>query len=153
MIIDRETAASIPSFPTIPMEDSAVVRRYRAGDLEIRYHRGPELAGDDIMIIAPYSMTVHCGGRYLFAVSIERDDLRAMSPMMGIPLRELQSEYGVKGFYGSPMVTLYGNGDKESLGRYQGENDEEEIIRFLLSVVLDSFDEVEEPEEIGQKAR
>ena len=51
-----------------------------------------------------------------------------------------------------PMVSLYGNGEKESLGVYQGMNNEEEIIDFLLSLVLDTFDELAEPVEI-QKAR
>lgn len=153
MIIDRNESEDIRgAFPTVPSEDSAVVRRYRAGDLEIRYHRGAETAGDDVMIAVPYSMTVHRSGSYIFAVSIERDDLRSLSPMLGIPLRELQEEYGVKGFYGEPKVSLYGNGEKESLGGYQGLNDEDEIIRFLLSVVLDTFDEIAEPEEI-QNAR
>ena len=152
MIIDKDTASGVPSFPTVPLADSAVVRRYKAGELEIRYHRGAELTGDDVVIYSPYSMTVHYGGRYLFAVSIERDDLRTMAPMMGVPLKELQAEYGVKGFYGDPMITLYGNGEKESLGRYQGENREDEIISFLLSAVLDTFDEVAEPVEI-QNAR
>ena len=75
-----------------------------------------------------------------------------MSPMIGIPLRELQEEYGVKGFYGEPKISLYGEGEKESLGVYQGVNDEEEIIRFLLSVALDTVDEIAEPV-LVQKAR
>ena len=153
MIIDRNAADSIEmDFPTLPLADSAVARTYRAGDLEIRYHRNPVLSGSSAMIAAPYAMTVHHDGRYLFAVSIERDDLRAMAPMIGIPLRELQEEYGVKGFYGEPKVSLYGSGEKESLGAYQGLNDEKEIVDFLLSVVLDTFDELAEPAEV-QKAR
>ena len=153
MIIERDRAESITgSFPTIPDPESAVARVYRAGDLEIRYHRGAELMGSDVVIAAPYSVTVHLGGKYVFAASIERDDLRAMAPMIGMPLKELQAEYGVKGFYGNPVVSLYGCGEKESLGGYQGMQDEEEIIGFLLSLVLDTFDELAEPVEI-QKAR
>ncbi len=153
MILDRrETDSIIGTFPTIPDPDSAVVRVYKAADLEMRYHRNAELMGSDVVIYTPYSITVHYQGRYIFAVSIERDDLRAMAPMIGVPLRELQEEYGVKGFYGEPKVSLYGGEEKESLGTYQGMNDEEEIIRFLLSAALDSLDEIAEPEEV-QKAR
>ncbi len=153
MILDRNDAESIVgTFPTVPDPDSAVVRVYTAGGLEMRYHRNAELLGSDVVIAAPYSLTVHYDGRYVFAVSIERDDLRAISPLIGVPLRELQEEYGVKGFYGEPKISLYGDGEKESLGVYQGMNDEEEIIRFLLSVALDSLDELAEPEEV-QKAR
>ena len=153
MIIDRKVAEVIlGAFPTLPMPGSAVCRTYNAGDLEIRYHRNPESAGSDVVIAISYAVTVHYKGKYIFASSIERDDLRAISPMIGVPLRELQEEYGVKGFYGEPKVLLYGNGEKESLGPYQGMNKEEEIIDFLLSVVLDTFDELAEPVEV-QKAR
>ncbi len=153
MILDRNEAMDIEmTFPTIPNPDSAVVRVYTAGGLEMRYHRNAELMGSDVVIASPYSLTVHFNGRYIFAVSIERDDLRTMSPMIGIPLRELQEEYGVKGFYGEPKISLYGEGEKESLGVYQGVNDEEEIIRFLLSVALDTVDEIAEPV-LVQKAR
>lgn len=153
MILDRKECESIVgSFPTIPDENSAVAKRYQVGDLEVRYHRNGEAIGSDVMIAIPYSLSVHWNGKYIFAVSIERDDLRAISPMIGVPLRELQEEYGVKGFYGDPKVSLYGNGEKESLGDYQGMNKEEEIIDFLLSVVLDTFDELAEPVEL-QKAR
>lgn len=153
MILDRrETESIVGTFPTIPAPESAVVKRYKAADLEMRYHRNPELIGSDVMIAAPYSVTVHYSGRYIFAVSIEQDDLRAMAPVIGIPLRELQEEYGVRGFYGEPKISLYGGREKESLGIYQGTKDEDEIIDFLLSVALDSLDELAEPVEI-QKAR
>ena len=36
---------------------------------------------------------------------------------------------------------LYGNGERESLGPYFGKEEDEEVISFLLSLVLDSFDE------------
>ncbi len=153
MILDRNEAMAIDgAFPTVPRPDSAVVKRFMAGDIEIRYHKGAELMGEDVMIASPYSVTAHVGGRYVFAASIERDDLRALSPMIGVPLRALQSEYGVRGFYGEPRVTLYGGGEKESLGSYQGLEREDEIIPFLLSLVLDSLDEIAEPVEI-QNAR
>ncbi len=153
MILDRENAESIVgSFPTIPDPESAIARRYKAADIEIRYHKNAMLMGDDVVIATPYSVTAHVGGRYIFAASIERDDLRAISPMIGIPLRELQEEYGVRGFYGEPKVSLYGDGEKESLGVYQGLNNEDEIVSFLLSIVLDTLDEIAEPE-LVQKAR
>ena len=153
MILDRKEAKSLEGcFPTIPMPESAVVRRYEAGDIEIRYHRNPELMGSDVVIATPYAVSAYWHGKYIFAAAIEADDLRAIAPMTGIPLRELQEEYGVKGFYGERKISLYGEGEKESLGEYQGSGKEEDIIRFLLSLVLDSLDELAEPVEI-QKAR
>ncbi|MBO8437065.1 MAG: hypothetical protein IAA97_08820 [Spirochaetes bacterium] len=153
MILDRRETESIEgAFATIPLSDSAVVRCYQAGDIEIRYHRNPELAGSDVMIATPYAVSAYWNGRYIFAAAIEADDLRAIAPMAGIPLRELQEEYGVKGFYGEKKISLYGGGEKESLGEYQGSEKEEDVINFLLSLVLDSLDEIAEPVEV-QKAK
>ena len=67
---------------------------------------------------------------------------------MGTSLKELQADYGVKGFYGPMHISLYGEGGKESLGEYLGEKDDDSVIEFLLSLVLDTFDEIAEPEEI-----
>ena len=143
MIIDKTEAQPL-DFPTIPMKDSAVKARYSFDDMEIRYHRGPELKGDDVMIYTPFSMTVYYNGKCIFAASIEEDDLRALSPMLGESIRDLQAEYGVRGFYGNPMISLYGNGEKESLGHYLGTEDEEAVMEFLLSLVYDSFDSAED---------
>ena len=60
-------------------------------------------------------------------------------------IKELQADYGVKGFYGEKRVMLYGNGERETLGPYFGSDAEDEVVSFLLSLVLDSFDEIEEP--------
>ena len=109
-------------------------------------------SSESAVIDVPLAATAHIDGRYLFEAGFERDDLRAMAPLMGASLKELQADYGVKGFYGPEHVSLYGGGIKESLGEYQGSGKEDDIIRFLLSLVLDSLDELAEPVEI-QKAR
>ena len=41
-----------------------------------------------------------------------------------------------------------GEGSKESLGEYHGSDNEDSMIEFLLSIILDTFDEIAEPEEI-----
>lgn len=148
MIIYKDEASTL-DFPTIPMKDSAVKARYSLDGMEIIYHRGPELRGDDVMIYTPFSMTVHYDGVCIFAVSIEEDDLRALSPMLGESIRDLQNEYGVRGFYGKPMISLYGNDEKESLGQYLGSMDEEAVAEFLLSVIYDSFDTAEDAVKLG----
>ena len=148
MIISKDEASPL-DFPTIPMKDSAVKERYSLDGMEIRYHRGPELKGDDVMIYTPYSMTVHYDGACIFAVSIEEDDFRALSPMLGESIRDLQNEYGVRGFYGKPMISLYGNDEKESLGQYLGSLDEKAVEDFLLTVIYDTFDTAEDAERIG----
>ncbi len=147
MIVDRTKAPSLldGDFDTIPVPDSAVASRYCAADLEIRFQKGPELVSPLAVVYVPYSVSVLHGGRYIFAATIECDDLRAMAPLIGTPLKELQADYGVKGFYGERRVMLYGNGERETLGPYFGSDDEDEIISFLLSLVLDSFDEIAEP--------
>lgn len=146
MIIDKEYADDIMDFPTIPIKDSAVKSRYTLDGMEIRYHRGPELRGDDVMIFTPYAVTVHYKDKCIFSASIEEDDLRSLSSMLGESIKELQAEYGVRGFYGKPMISLYSNGEKESLGHYLGSENEDDVISFLLSLVYDTFDTVSDAE-------
>ena len=149
MILDRNEAMAIDgAFPTVPRPDSAVVKRFMAGDIEIRIHRRPELSSDSAVIDVPLAATAHIEGRYLFEAGFERDDLRAMAPLMGMSLKELQADYGVKSFYGPVHISMYGEGGKESLGEYHGSDNEDSMIEFLLSIILDTFDEIAEPEEI-----
>ena len=147
MIIDRNNApfVSESGFDSVPDPDSAVVARYAAADLEIRYQRGASALSPLSVVYIPHSVSVLCNGRYIFAAAVECDDLRAMAPLMGISLKSLQADYGVKGFYGEKRVMLYGNGEREMLGPYYGGEGEEEIVSFLLSLVLDSFDEIADP--------
>ena len=147
MIIDRKNAPSLldGNFDSIPLPDSAVVARYGVSDLEIRYQKSAECASQLSVVALPYSVSVLCNGHYIFAATIECEDLRAMAPLMGISLKELQADYGTKGFYGEKRIMLYGNGERESLGPYYGKEDDEDITQFLLSLVLDSFDEIEDP--------
>lgn len=149
MILDRNSdEIDMNAFQTIARPDSAVIKRYKAGDIEIRIHRRPELSSESAVIDVPIAATAHIDGRYLFEAGLERDDLRAMAPLMGTSLKELQADYGVKGFYGPMHISMYGDGIKESLGEYHGTDSEEGMISFLLSIVLDTFDEIAEPEEI-----
>ncbi len=149
MILDRNsTEMDMDAFQTIVRPDSAVIKRYKAGDIEMRIHRRPQLSSESAVIDVPLAVTAYIGGRYLFEAALERDDLRAMAPLMGVSLKELQADYGVRGFYGPMHVSMYGEGSKESLGEYHGIDKEESMIEFLLSVVLDTFDEIAEPEEI-----
>ena len=127
-------------FDTIPLPDSAVVARYGVSDLEIRFQKGAEAASPLSVVALPYSVSVLCGGRYIFAATIECEDLRAMAPLMGISLKELQADYGIRGFLADPKIVLYGNGEKESLGAFLGSDDDDAVFRFLLSLVDDSFD-------------
>ena len=147
MIIDRKNAPSLldSDFDSVPRPDSAVVSRYGVSDLEIRFQKRAETLSELSVVAIPYSASVIYKDRYIFAAAIECEDLRAMAPLMGIPLKELQTDYGTKGFYGEKRIMLYGNGERESLGPYFGKEEDEEVISFLLSLVLDSFDEIEDP--------
>ncbi len=147
MIIDRNTAPTLEEsgFKEIPDENAPISLAYTVSDLEIRYRRSAPSVSELSVVYLPYSVTVRHKGRTIFAATIECDDLRAMSPLMGVSLRELQSDYSTKGFYGPKRIMLYGNGERESLGPYVGSEKEDEVISFLLSLVLDSFDEIDEP--------
>lgn len=146
MLLDVRTAGNISSsFFPVPGRDSGVVRRYRAGKLEIRIHKNPGYEAENAFVRIEWAATAWHKGRCLFSADLQRDDLRALSSELGISLKELQADYGVKGFYGPETIGLYSSEAKESLGPYLGAQDEETVIDFLVDIVLDTFDEPADP--------
>lgn len=146
MLLDIKTADNISSsFYPVPGRDSGVVRRYRAGKLEIRIHKSPSCDAENTFVSVDWAATAWYKDRCLFAVDLQRDDLRALAVETGVSLRELQGDYGVRGFYGPQVIGLYSSEAKESLGPYLGAGDDETVITFLVDIVLDTFDEPEDP--------
>ena len=142
MIIDKRTASDLMSddFQTLPARDSGVVRRYGYADMEVLLHKDPRPVSDSTVVVLTHAASVYWKGRLIFAASLEREDLRVMAPLLGMSLKELQADYGIRGFLADPKIVLYGNGEKESLGAFLGSDDDDAVFRFLLSLVDDSFD-------------
>ena len=78
------------------------------------------------------------------AVSVEKQNLRALSQMLGVSLRELQKENNTRGLYYSGEVVMYSSGQKEEYGPLSVEEKEEYILPFLFDLLLDSIDYIEE---------
>ena len=150
MIVDISSCQPLDwhEFPTLPEADSAVIRKYMVGEIEVRFHRMPSLYGSDAMVASAYALTAHHSGNYIFACSIEALDLRALSKKLNESLRSLQSDYNTKLFYAEPHLVLYGNGLKEDLGIYRGVIREDAVIDTMMDALLDSLDAIEEPVEI-----
>ena len=142
MIIDKKNAPDLMNadFQTLPVSDSGIRARYRYSDMEVIAHRNPVTVSDSSVVVLTHAVSVYYRDRMIFAAPIEREDLRQMAPLLGMSLKELQADYGVKGFLGEPRIILYGNDMKESLGEYLGSDDDDSVFSFLLSIVDDSFD-------------
>lgn len=146
MLLDMRKAENIDaSYFPVPEKDSGVVRRYKAGKIYIKTHRRPSYRAENAFVLIEWSCAVWHNGKCLFAANLQRDDLRALSGHLGISVRSLQEDYGVKDFYGPLMIELYSSSSKESLGEYYGSKDEDEVVSFLLGLVLDTFDEPSDP--------
>ena len=148
MLLDLHADNINASYFPVPERGSGVVRRYRAGKMEVRIHRSPSYKAENSFVMIEWAATSWYQGRCLFTVNLQRDDLRSLAPHFGVSLKELQGDYGVKGCYGPLMITLYSSVSKESLGEYLGAKDAETVIDFLLSIVLDTFDEPDDPVEL-----
>ena len=142
MIIDRKTATDLMNadFQTLPVKDSGVERRYRYADMDVILHKNPRLVSQSAVVILTHAVSVYRHDALIFSAAIEREDLREMAPLLGMPLKALQADYGIRGFLADPKIVLYGNGEKESLGEYAGSMEDEAVFSFLLSLVDDSFD-------------
>lgn len=133
--------------PNIPDPEKAVIKTYHAEGLEIRLIRNGVPISDKSIVTIPWAMAVLYNGEYLYAISLERDDLRILSSFTGESVKELQADYGVRGFFTEPHVSMYGDDQHDDLGSYTDGKDDESIKAYLLDAVLDSFDIVEDPVE------
>lgn len=82
----------------------------------------------------------------VLSVSIEREDLRALSEASSTDLRELQEEYGTKGYFSSSRCKVYAAEAYEDLGPCESSSRLEDVRQFLLDTVCDTLDIVAEPE-------
>lgn len=92
-------------------------------------------------------MVVKRDNAVILAVSLEQEDLRALSYTMGVSLRELQDEYQTKGNFSELRGGfVYSDMTREDLGVYDGGDIDLQSIRiFFLETVCDTFDILSEP--------
>ncbi len=133
MIIDRKNAVSVDYDPQVKP-----FRVYSYSDMEIRCYLNP--ASPSEITASDASAAVWHNGKCIFAAAAEKDDLRAMSLYSGIPIRELQEDYGVRGFYSNARIVAYGNGERENMGQMLESPGREGLFQILLTVIDDAFD-------------
>ena len=150
MLIDVETSTIITArdISCAPRAEERVAKRFKAGDVEILFEKGPRsLAGQDLMYIQ-YALIALYKGQYKYAVTVEKTDLRSLPSSLGLSVKELQNDYGTKGFYVEPKVFQYGDGEREEFGPLAEEEKDEYILPFLMDILLDSIDSAEDPVEV-----
>lgn len=144
MIVHIEKAKTLKTSEcgVLPQVGRNVVKRFLAGNAEILFEKDVPSQGTSDLVALPYTMLVLYQGQLKFVASIERIDLRSLSYNLGTSLRELQEEYGTKGFFAESHTFLYGNGDREELEEYTGDLADDAVKAYLLEVVLDGIDSV-----------
>ena len=143
MILDKKEASVLTrmDWATLPDTKSAISKREvdEETGLELVFMRNPQSVGYDSMVMITHSVAALRDGDMIFAASLEALDLRSLSSALGESVKNLQMEYGVRGFLTPERIVLYGNGEKEDLGVYLGERRDDEIFDFLRSLFEDSF--------------
>ena len=146
MLVDVHKASELSreDFSSIPYVGATPVKRFKCGDVNVNYYKNIKTAsGEDYVLIA-YSLIAFFDNKAKVAVSIEKQDLRALSQMLGLSLRELQKENNTRGLYGSGEVVMYGDGQREEYGPLSVEEKDEYLLPFLFDLLLDSIDYIEE---------
>lgn len=150
MIVNKYIAEEIDRsvFPDAPDPNSGVLRKYKADGITFFFCKRPASCGLAPIDRIVYSLVAFSSeDEYIFAASVVESDLRELSNLANIPLRQLQEEMGVKGFYTAPRLVLYGSGRREDLGLYPNEVSDL-MVDDLFEYALDSLDILSDPEEI-----
>ena len=149
MIVDRFTEETLsPSISqNIPSPDRGVREIRTVEGIEIRYIENGVPSGFNSVVTIPYALAAVRDGKYIFCVSIEREDLREISRMTGTAVKTLSEEYGVRGYLLDPTVVMYGEGEREEIGRFPLSFDRDTVKAYLNETLLDTLDLIEEDDE------
>lgn len=124
----------------IPSPDKGVFRKESVEGVEIRFIRDGVPLGANSVVAIPMAVAALKDGKYIYALSVEREDLRQISRLSGIAVKTLSSEYGVKGYLLDANLVMYMDGEAENLGLFNLEQSEESITDYLLEALLESLD-------------
>ncbi len=149
MILDRFTEEILtPDISqNIPHPEKGVIGKRNVEEIEIRLIRDGVPSGFNSVVTIPWALCALRNGKYIFAVSIEREDLREIARMTGMSVKTLLVEYGVKNYLLPPTVVMYGGGVREEIGRFTLPLEEEGVRRYLNEALLDALDLIEEDDE------
>lgn len=151
MIVSKYIADEIdPSrFPNAPSPKARAIKRFASEGISFVLSENPAPIGLAPIVCIPFSLLAfNDDDEYIYAVSIEKSDLRELANLIGVPLKELQEEEGVKGFYSLPHIVMYGDDKREDLGIFQERFTRDNIADILMEYAIDSLDIIEEPKEV-----
>ena len=148
MLVDYRNAQVLGcnDFHSLPRLGENVVRRYRAGEVELVFERLPSCASGEDLAYIHYSLIALHGDDVVCVISIESLDLRALALSLGESVKDLQRQYGVRGYTTQPpRLVAYGNGEREELEDVATELKDEYVLPYMMDFMLDSLDLIEDP--------
>lgn len=151
MIIDKRLADEIDKAVLPNAADPAcyAYKRYGAEGLDIRLLRNPKPLSATSIVSIEYALVALFNGEYIYSVAVEHEDLRDLAAYLGESVKNLQNDYGTKGFFTPSHIVAYGDGRKEDLGLITAK-DESAIFQILSDTLLDSLDIIEELKEVNE---
>ena len=119
---------------------TGIVKSYHDEEtgMDVTLHKYPQTRNDDAMVFVSHALSASFEGTPIFMVQLESLDLRLMSSALGQSLKSIMLEYNTRSYLTPARTLLYGNGDREDLGVYLGEKDDESIFRFMEDLLSDS---------------
>ena len=156
MIVNKYISEEIdPSlFPNAPAPNSNIIKRFIADGIKLALEQNPSCIGLSPIVDVPFALVaLNEDDEYIYSVSIEKIDLRILSSLIGVSVKQLQEEEGVKGFFTSPHIVMYGDGKREDLGVFPGTISIDTIADSLMEYALDSLDLIEDPVEVSSWER
>jgi hypothetical protein len=130
---------------SLPDENATVHQSYRIEDLTLSILRRPASRGAERLADILWAAIVTYQGRWIYVLALEREDLRSLADSLGCSLRSLQREYGTRSEYSEIHTYSYTAEERLDHGLWDDVLDAEEVIPYLLEMICDTFDLVDEP--------
>ena len=152
MLLDIETQQPIDPliWHAFPDEKDGILSDeiWQCGELVCTLLKSPRCKNGEDLVFIPYAMIVKRESQIILCVSLEQEDLRALSYKLGLSLKELQQDYQTKGQFSELRAFLYTDEIREDLGLYEEGLDLQSVRIFMLETVCDTFDILSEPVQV-----
>lgn len=151
MLIDavNDIEVDMRGYSSLPKCDMNVIRHYMAGEVELLVEKNPGTVSGEELVHIPYTVIARYKGKVKAVASVEQTDLRVLSQKLGVSLKELQQEYGARGYLDKGEVYVYGRDLREDYGPYTEADGEEYAAVFLMDIILDVIDSGDDPVSIA----
>lgn len=142
MLIDISSCIPLTrhDFSSLPKEGVNVVKRFTTGGIEIIFEKNPPSDSGEDLVYIHYSLIAKSGDDTVCVVSVESLDLRSLASSLGESVKEIQREYGTRGFLAPAHLVIYGNGEKEEMEGLSIELRDEYVLPYMMDFLLDALD-------------